>query len=70
MMDDLDNTNDFLDIIIKKIDHDRDGKISFEDYKKTVLKNHDMLEFLGPCLPNKNTVYKMLTTFTKTRKNY
>lgn len=65
MMYDETDTWDFLETIIKKMDHDRDGKISFEDYKKTVMKSPCMLEFLGQCLPDRYTVNRMLTTFTK-----
>lgn len=68
MLNDTDSTADFVEIIMKKMDLDRDGKISFDDYRNTVKKYPVMLEFLGPCLPDQRTVYKMLCTFTKVKK--
>lgn len=53
-----------------KMDFDRDGKISFTDYCKAVIKNPSMMEFLGQCLPDRLAVYRMLTTFTITKKPY
>lgn len=70
MEDADDSTPDFVEIIMKKMDQDRDGKISFDDYKKTVLKFPCVLEFLATCLPDQHTVHKMLTTFTVTRKHF
>ena len=35
---------------MRKFDHDRDGQISLEDYKKTVQQNPLMIEVLYPCL--------------------
>jgi hypothetical protein len=40
------------DIVMRKMDRDGDGKISYDDYFFTVQENHLLLEFLGQCLPN------------------
>lgn len=60
---------DLVDIIIKKMDLDKDGIISFDDYTKTVLKDPMLLECFGPCLPDRSHVYAFLITFTDKIKN-
>lgn len=55
---------DLADIIIKKLDKNNDGKISFVDYRTTVLEDPMMLECLGQCLPDTKHVFAFLTTFT------
>ena len=37
---------------IRKMDHDRDGKISFLDFKASVTKNILLMEAFGTCLPS------------------
>lgn len=54
-----------LEVITKKIDVDRDGKISFTDYKTAVLHQPMMLEALGNCLPERTAAHAFVTTFTK-----
>ena len=36
---------------MKKMDIDKDGKVSFQDFKETVKKEMLLLEAFGPCLP-------------------
>ncbi|CAG9831204.1 unnamed protein product [Diabrotica balteata] len=59
---------DMVEVIMKKMDADRDGKISFNDYRYNVLRQPDLLEFLGQCLPDRHTVHKFLCTFTENTK--
>lgn len=61
---------DLADIIIKKMDIDRDGIISFEDYRNSVLKEPMLLECLGQCLPDRAHVYAFLLTFTDKIKDF
>uniref|UniRef100_A0A1B6MAG2 EF-hand domain-containing protein n=1 Tax=Graphocephala atropunctata TaxID=36148 RepID=A0A1B6MAG2_9HEMI len=56
---------DMIDIILKKMDHDRDGRLSFEDYRKSVWENPNLLEVLGYCLPSRPSVYVFMNTFTE-----
>ena len=37
---------------LRKMDSDRDGRISFSDFELTVAKEPLMMEAFGPCLPN------------------
>lgn len=55
---------DMLEVITKKMDLDRDGKISFKDYKQTVLNQPMMLEALGTCLPSRYAAHAFITSFT------
>ncbi|EEB20447.1 hypothetical protein Phum_PHUM616340 [Pediculus humanus corporis] len=55
---------DLVDVILKKMDIDRDGKLSYTDYKTSVLRNPMLLESLGPVLPPRPFVLAFLTTFT------
>ncbi|CAH1175641.1 unnamed protein product [Phaedon cochleariae] len=58
------SVKDMIEIITKKMDFDRDGKISFSDYKQAVLKTPGLLECFGQCLPNRYTVNAFLTSMT------
>ncbi|XP_074134194.1 calaxin isoform X5 [Sminthopsis crassicaudata] len=42
---------DLVDITLKKMDHDHDGKLSFADYEMSVREEALLLEAFGPCLP-------------------
>ncbi|XP_034016006.1 EF-hand calcium-binding domain-containing protein 1 [Thalassophryne amazonica] len=43
---------DLVEITLKMMDHDHDGKLSFSDYEKSVRKENLLLEAFGTCLPN------------------
>ncbi|KAM4864685.1 calaxin [Thomomys bottae] len=43
---------DLVEITLKKMDHDHDGKLSFADYEKAVREENLLLEAFGPCLPD------------------
>ncbi|XP_064560368.1 calaxin [Zonotrichia leucophrys gambelii] len=43
---------DLVDIALKKMDYDRDGKLSFTDFEKAVRDESLLLEAFGPCLPD------------------
>ncbi|KAL3832662.1 hypothetical protein ACJMK2_024285 [Sinanodonta woodiana] len=45
---------DLVEIIIKKMDSDHDGRLSLEDYVKAVKEEKLLLEALGRCLPDNN----------------
>ncbi|XP_030300618.1 EF-hand calcium-binding domain-containing protein 1 [Calypte anna] len=60
---------DLVDIALKKMDSDHDGKISFMDFETTVRDDYLLLEAFGPCLPDiKNTIAFEEKTFQTTRK--
>jgi Ca2+-binding EF-hand superfamily protein len=55
---------DFVDVIVKKMDRDMDGSISFDDYRKCVEEQPYLLECFGQCLPGRDQVNAFLTTLT------
>ena len=44
---------DLIEMTMKKMDEDKDGKVSLEDFQLAVLHNPLMLEAFGPCLPTR-----------------
>lgn len=44
-----------VDFLVLKFDEDQDGIISFEEYKRIVLHQPHLLEFLGPIFPSDET---------------
>ena len=47
---------DLVEIMIKKMDHDHDSKVSLEDYKTTIEKERLLIEAFGPCLPSRQHI--------------
>lgn len=43
---------DLVEITLKKMDRDHDGKLSFADYEQAVREETLLLEAFGPCLPD------------------
>ncbi|XP_012881534.1 PREDICTED: EF-hand calcium-binding domain-containing protein 1-like isoform X2 [Dipodomys ordii] len=43
--------SELVDLTLKKMDYDNDGKISFADFETAVRKDTLLLEVFGPCLP-------------------
>jgi len=41
-----------VDLILKKLDEDRDGRVNEQDYSSAVNKDTLLLEAFGQCLPN------------------
>lgn len=57
--------NEFADVVIKKMDVDLDGAISFADYRDSVHRQPLLLEFLGQCIPERESIAAFVTTFTR-----
>ncbi|XP_051992634.1 calaxin isoform X2 [Xyrauchen texanus] len=43
---------DLVEIALKKLDYDHDGKVSYADFEKTVRNENLLLEAFGNCLPD------------------
>ncbi|XP_034375481.1 calaxin-like isoform X1 [Arvicanthis niloticus] len=56
---------DLVEISLKKMDYDNDGKISFADFEKAVKKDGLLLEAFGPCLPDAKTCFHFETLVFK-----
>ena len=54
---------DLIEMTMKKMDEDKDGKVSFEDFKITVSNDPLMLEAFGPCLPSNKAGETFITGF-------
>ncbi|XP_077363627.1 calaxin-like isoform X1 [Festucalex cinctus] len=50
--DPFDSIKDLVEITLKRMDHDNDDRLSFEDYRKSVTELNIVLEAFGTCLPN------------------
>ncbi|XP_076180917.1 calaxin [Ptiloglossa arizonensis] len=60
-----DAVKDLIDLLIKKLDVDRDGYISEEDFRITVKeKDPLLLECMGPVFPSREACNVFLNTFT------
>lgn len=57
-------------MLMKKMDIDRDGWISFDDYRTTVLNYPILLEAFGRVLPDRLAIYAFETTFMKKVKKF
>ncbi|XP_061709323.1 calaxin isoform X2 [Cydia pomonella] len=53
---------DLVELVLKKLDVDRDGRVSFEDYKQAVEQEPLLLEAFGQCLPSKRHSAAFLRT--------
>ncbi|XP_063727931.1 calaxin-like [Symsagittifera roscoffensis] len=42
---------DLVDLMLKKMDFDKDGRLSYEEYRRSVVEDPLLLEAFGPCLP-------------------
>ena len=47
----LNSLQDIIDLTLKKMDLDKDGRICFEDFEETVKSEPLLLEAFGACLP-------------------
>ncbi|XP_022246137.1 EF-hand calcium-binding domain-containing protein 1-like [Limulus polyphemus] len=58
---------DLVDLTLKKMDYDRDGRLSADDFKRSVQEEPLLLEAFGPCLPDDKVREAFLATFTQTK---
>ncbi|XP_026144604.1 calaxin isoform X2 [Carassius auratus] len=47
---------DIVEIALKKMDYDHDGKVSYSDFEKTVKDENLLLEAFGNCLPDAKSI--------------
>ena len=52
-----------MEITLKNMDLDKDGKVSFLDYKDTVEREPLLMETFGPCLPTTKAGFTFLKNF-------
>ncbi|XP_058838682.1 calaxin-like [Topomyia yanbarensis] len=61
---------DLVDIILHRMDADRDGSISFQDYQQTVRQRPELLECFGQALPDRARVHAFSKTFLERGRKY
>ena len=54
---------------LRKMDLDRDGRISFSDFQSTVTKEPLMMEAFGPCLPSNKAGGSFVKTILESDPN-
>jgi Ca2+-binding EF-hand superfamily protein len=54
---------DLLDLVLKKLDIDKDGRVSHNDFKTAVLNEPLLLEAFGPCLPTTEIAEQFMDLF-------
>uniref|UniRef100_A0A8C4I9K5 EF-hand domain-containing protein n=1 Tax=Dicentrarchus labrax TaxID=13489 RepID=A0A8C4I9K5_DICLA len=47
---------DLVEITLKKMDHDHDGRLSFADFERAVKEENLLLEAFGNCLPDTTSI--------------
>jgi hypothetical protein len=53
---------DLVELVLRKLDADRDGKISFQDFQTAVTEESLLLEAFGQCLPSENACQTFMAT--------
>lgn len=51
--EDEDGIKDLVDLVLKKLDEDRDGRVSEADWASAIAKENLLMEAFGQCLPNR-----------------
>lgn len=53
---------DLVELVLRKLDTDRDGKISFQDFQTAVREEQLLLEAFGLCLPSEGACQTFMAT--------
>ncbi|XP_069371976.1 calaxin-like [Paralichthys olivaceus] len=54
--DPYEGARELVEITLKKMDHDHDGRLSFDDFEKSVREENLLLEAFGNCLPDTESI--------------
>ncbi|XP_069371975.1 calaxin-like [Paralichthys olivaceus] len=54
--DPYEGARELVEITLKKMDHDQDGRLSFDDFEKSVREENLLLEAFGNCLPDTQSI--------------
>ncbi|XP_043463770.1 EF-hand calcium-binding domain-containing protein 1-like [Leptopilina heterotoma] len=61
---------DLLDMMLKKLDVDRNGRVSQMEFTEIVKKNVLFLECMGPIFPSRQAQHAFLTTFSHRKHRF
>lgn len=53
---------DLVELVLRKLDKDRDGKISFLDFQTALMEESLLMEAFGQCLPTDRACRSFMTT--------
>jgi len=56
------SVKDLLELVLRKLDLDRDGKISFQDFQTAIREEPLLLEAFGQCLPAERACQTFMAT--------
>jgi hypothetical protein len=56
------SVKDLMELGLRKLDLDRDGKISFQDFQTAVREEPLLLEAFGQCLPAESACHTFMAT--------
>jgi len=65
-----DAENDIVEMVMKKLDVNGDGLVTRDDFRAAVHADPLMLQAVGPCIPEPNTMAAFLSTFTENYRSY
>ncbi|KAF5397187.1 EF-hand calcium-binding domain-containing protein 1 [Paragonimus heterotremus] len=54
---------DLVDLVMKRLDMDHDGRVTYPDFQSAVQQDAMLLEILGPCFPEEQVAVAFLSTF-------
>ncbi|XP_055535146.1 calaxin isoform X2 [Wyeomyia smithii] len=60
---------DLVEIALRKLDMDKDGKVSFQDYQEAIAEEPLLLEAFGQCLPSDRATVSFLSTLQTQRSS-
>ena len=63
--EDEDGVKDLVDLVLKKLDEDRDGRVSESDWNSAISKESLLMEAFGQCLPSEKNISVFLDEDTK-----
>lgn len=61
---------DIVEICMRKLDKDRDGQITYQDFEKACRSDPLLVQALGPCIPTPRSLAAFLACFTDEHRSY
>jgi hypothetical protein len=56
------SVKDLLELVLRKLDLDRDGKVSFQDFQMAIREEPLLMEAFGQCLPAERACQTFMAT--------
>jgi len=65
-----DGEKDIVEMAMKKLDVNRDGQITYDDFQNAVKRDPLVIQAVGPCLPSPGALVAFLATVTEDYRSY